>query len=537
MTAVAAEARVEPVVPRTNGMRPQGHSAVSLFVVFLLAAAALIYRPWDPAPLPVRDFSAYLPTFTSGVGAFEAWSIQMREYAGEGRFFPLTLAPLVGAWWAWDWNVVGWQWTRFLLMVAVPLVFVPVARRYGATRAGAVAGATLFVVSGAAGSAWLMPQVWDAIAVLAVLGALWHALGFAASATPTRSAIVIALHLAVAALVVETFVVAVPFVMAVLMCRRADASFGPPRLDRRIVTAVGINAAILTVLVAAPVVYVMLNAATDAYSTRYGAAGMSAGRVGDVVTAMVLPVTRTWWFPANVAFAGVLLLGWWAGRGATRAGIGWALAAPLALIGASIVVYLPWPALPGYYGYKALPGLAIILALAVSRLPNAGALPQLAGAAGLAAMLAFGALIAANSATRYRAQMVVDARAAIALAATDPAAPVVAAVPDPALSGNLGAALLRYGHARASLPVDRERDISDISCERAFDRIGEPVIVVALSSAGCAVPASAAAAPAGLWTSRFASRSPRSWMIVPDSTVAALWLPRASMNRSSFFTP
>jgi hypothetical protein len=455
----------------------------ALALVLGLVWAVYLYRPLEDSPLPPWDFAILIEVFqtaSSFLGRFAAIAIHLSR---EGRLFLLTSLGIDAHWSVFGWNTVAWQVARFIEMVPVLVLVWYVLRRLGASQLGALFGSALFIGSGAAIQVWTLPQIMYWGGGLLFLGSLTLALGYQASRNWLRRAVGIAALLVGAAYVSETFIATAPFVLAVAVCRRADGTLGMPLASRRNVVLASSIAGAMLLFVVVPALVLRASSPERAYASQYSWANVSLARLGGLVRATVLPVTRILWFPGNLAFVGLIVAGlvvaWTRGL---RAQTLWLLGLAALLPLAGIVVYLPWPVYEGYYGFQFLLGPAIAAAWALTVVDRSGLrLVRVGARVAAIIVLAYATLVARNAVRWERAARRVAVSASTALTAY-PTATALVASPSPARDGFVGDALLRYARVRGLSPLPR---VIDVACDDASvaRTDGTPTVVLTLPEA------------------------------------------------------
>lgn len=501
-------------------MRSDWWTALVL-VLPLAALAALIYRPWVPTPFPVLDFATFLEVFTSRESFWDRWTTLVEIYAAEGRTIPLSLALLAGQWSAFEWSQVGWQWSRFILMLALVLGALLLLRRFGTSWTGAWIGAALFVVAGAAAQAWTTPQVAEPLGVLFLFLASGAALGYRQARNQTIRALVVALALAAAVQVKEPFVSTVPFVMLTAAMRRSDGSWGPPRLDRPTWRVVGITAAVLLVFGLAPMLLSRRAAAVTAYAATYSLAGADLERLANSLRAVALPITRLPHFPANAVLLALALaaLATSLRRPIEASNAAWPTALAVLLLGSGIAFYLPWPAFPGYYALPYLLGVSIVVGVSITTLEIRVRGWRRVGIVILAfSAIGLGAILARNGRMEDGARRISALMAAREL--SPPNMRMLMAVEDPSSSGGLGEAYRRWAAVHGeTLPAAH-----DISCDSARALVEQPHDELIVQLPGrCGVAALDPARPHRRWDVPYDQRDWRTLRARVDTATLRVW--------------
>lgn len=452
-----------------------------LAVVAIIVLAAIIYRPWQPIPLPVIDWGGMLPVLTEQPTIPARFHGLTEMHTREGRYQPAFMAAIAITWSAFGANTVGWQWIRFAVMTGIIIACIALARRLGASIGGATAAALLLVLSGMAQQSWVVPQVPEPRGALVLVCAALIAVGYGTSGHWRARAAAIVSLLVISILYKETFIVAVPFVLALALWARKGGQWivrRPTARDFVLVAGVALAIGVVNVV---PILSVRELAEAQAYGARYDISSVSVGRLRNVLSAVFLPVTRVWWFPANIVFLAAVTVGVVLGvrrhGRSTAVAVGVLLSLPLA----GVIIYLPWYAMEGFYALAYLPALIALFALALTWLWQSEA--RMAKALGVAAcslLAAYGMLLSTNYINAYRASRVVEAGAARALAGLE-GRRLIAGVPSPANSGSFAAGL--RGYAQAAGVSDVPPGV-DVACPDAFTRVmqREPEVVVVFST-------------------------------------------------------
>jgi hypothetical protein len=337
--------------------------------------AFLLYRPDTAAPFEIVDFSETLPILTEGQGFTDRFQGLVSYYLQHGRAAFGLSAGLAARWSLFEWWTPGWQWARFLVCLGVVVLTWRLLRALGASRAGAAAGASLFVVSETAAPGWLRPALNEPFGTLVLLAASLAACQYQASTRPGRQAGLIAALVALLILTKETLAAAAFLPVALALCRGTDGWLRWPERSRRNALLVGsVGAAV--VVMAVPVLWAISQAAAQGYARQFGASdGLLSNAVFGLLPAVIpftpiAPTPRWAVLAADMAWIGVLMVGWRAvpADAVMRRHARVLLAVGLALPAARLAVYLPWPLQYPYYSIPYLLGVALLLAFAVTRL-------------------------------------------------------------------------------------------------------------------------------------------------------------------------
>jgi hypothetical protein len=452
-------------------VRPGSRTSAFAWAAGAVALALALYRPWQPRPFAVLDFSEFLPLLLGHSGFGSRLAALVRYYAIEhGRANLTSYVALAAKWSFLGPEPVRWQWARILEMLAVTGAMFAVARRFGASTFGAAAGAALFVVSRTAEDAWLRQTMGEPLGLLCILGAALVADRDGRRADRWRAPAAAALVVA-AILAKEMLVGAVPLVIVAAVARGADGRLSRPDTGPRARRfAAWIGAA--TALALGIVVWAAHRAGSVGFGTSYGASSISAGRFVALWQTIIapeagLPGLGLWLRPANLAFLAL------AGLGAAEA---WRAAADrghltaVAILGLGLpaigaALYVPWPYFNFFYGLPFLAGPALLLATGVTALQRTP-LPRLAAALGLGVLVTGAGVTSGQLAAAGMARQVVDHDVAAALSAVPGDSIIVFEpyLPQQAWQGT-GPTLVRYALALGL--ADRLPPAIDLPCGKA----------------------------------------------------------------------
>jgi hypothetical protein len=329
-------------------------------------------------------------------------------YLQHGRAAFGLSAGLAAKWSLFEWWTPGWQWTRYLVGLAVVVLSWQLLRALGANRTGAAVGSALFIVSETAAPGWLRPQVNEPFGTLLLLSVSLLACRYQASARPERFAAGIAVLLAAMIVVKETLIAATFFPLALALCRAPDGLLARPVWSpRNRMLLAWCGAALFIACV--PVIWALTQTAPDGYARQFGASGsVSSNAVFGVLPALVpfTPVSQPPGWAATVADVAWLVLlmaglrlpdGDPARKRHGRMLVLIALALPLA----RLLVYLPWPLQYPYYSIPFMLGVAIVAALGVTRLAEMRGAIRTLSLVAAAAVIVYAAASAGAQASRY----------------------------------------------------------------------------------------------------------------------------------------
>lgn len=507
-----------------TGLTRRGGSAAALLVLVMIAAA--VYVPWRQAPFEILDFPGYfkmLREAPSPVSGFRAINENM-AFQNDGRFMPGYIAAVVLKWSLLGERFVAWQLWRFAEICTAVLLTFLLARRLRATPAGALGAAMIMAFAGSTLSGYLKLQVVEPLGALLVLTAALLATNYQTTTRPRLLAALTAASLGLALWMRETFVACVPFVV-LLALSWSGQKFERPRLTRRNVELVAITLAIVG-MAALPIIAMQRAAvAAEKYSANYRLATVKIANISNIARAVFLPVTRVVWFPANLAFLGVLTVGWFlALRHGDRKAAIIRLAVLLALPITGIAVFAPWPFFNGYYGFALALGSALLLATAITSIQQyAGRFTLFAALVACLLVPLYGSMEATRVRRKMRAQSLVDDEVVRYLASNAGNSVIAGAVPntDPRRAFNsvtlLWSAYLINPEWLVGAP--------DISCVDAAHqlRTGLQLDILVVYTELCPDVAPRGARPTKIARHVFRYRSWKTFGPVVDSVRADVW--------------
>jgi hypothetical protein len=456
-------------LPSERGAARESVSAAELVLVgaALALLASMLYRSWDAMPFPVTDFGGWLVTLSSAQSSLDAFRALAMEHAREGRFNPLSMAYVAVNWAIFGDATAGWQIVRAIIMLVAAVGAYVVFRMLGARRGASLLGACLYIIADSARAVWLMPQAFEHIAGLLVIAASAVALARHRAKRTRVNSVVIAALLVCALWVREPMVAAIPFVILLALCHRAQGHFATPRIDRSALELVGIVGVTVLVLNVVPVLAVRTMAEPASYASRFGPENVSLENFRNVAFALGLPVTRTPWFPANALLLAAVVLAVLLRTPAARSyRIALVIATTLPLCAAA--VYVMWPAFPGNYGLPYLLGIAMAFSLTMGMLWRGSTIHRSIAVISAAAILGFGSLLALNDRREYAAARRLDVDMASAVSSLPTDGLLEAAIDDPARAGAFARGLRAY--AKATLGA-RDGPANDIDCAAAQARV------------------------------------------------------------------
>lgn len=442
--------------------------------------AALTYQPWVGVPFPVTDYGNWLAVLHDTGTAGAAFKELVRQHLAEGRLNPLSMAYIASNWALFGNDVVGWQWFRFALMLAVALVAYALMRRLGVQTIAAACGTALFVIADSARAAWITPQVFEPVAALCILSAGIVATRFQESAHPLRRGFALGALIVMGIWVREPIVACVTFVLLVAFMRQPSGEIAWPRVSRRNLQLLAIVGGLVVVFNALPLFAVrQLVEDSGSYASRYSLDALSFAGIRNVTFATYLPVTRVPAFPANALYGLLVAIAWAlavVSRRSNSPSAPFVLAISLPFFGA--LIYMPWPAFPGYYAFPFLFGVALLLAISIDRLTT-DARRAVRGAtfAGVAIIVGYGVLLALNDRAYYRAQRLAEMALMRAVANARAAPRLVVPVRDTLRSGHIADGYRLYASA---LGWPSPREARDVPCDRVGAELESGAIVLGI---------------------------------------------------------
>lgn len=373
-------------------------------VVLALVPVAML-RPWD-LPLPAIDFASNASATMGSASLWEAYQRLTEMVREAGRHHPLLIFWIAARLHYFGESVVLWQLSHIPVLIVLAVVIFRQLERAGASHLSLAVGVSCALLDGSVFSSLELPEIGELLGVLAIMLAIALASRLSHVRSLVRGMAAVVVASTAAALLKEPFIVVVPAVLmtAGFALRRRPAATA--RVTRRRLAALTLAVSVaIGVFGVAPALKHRFEATTATSPSRYSFAGITPARVVNVSAGMFLPVTRNPLFPANLAYVSVtLLVAAVVLRSVPRAQdrvVQIAVFASLPLFG--VLIYLPWPAFPGYYGLIGIPLQAAVIALAVD---VARAHRGAVGAAIvilLAVVIGYGMLIAFNRAATMRA--------------------------------------------------------------------------------------------------------------------------------------
>jgi hypothetical protein len=453
------------------------------------AVALFVYRPFDARPFEFLDFPEFFGILENGRTLAERTGGIVAYYEGHGRANVLAYALIAVRWSVFGRATAGWQVTRFLVMCAVVVSAYFLLRRFGTSRVGAAAGASLFVTTAAAAQGWLRLSMMEPLATLFVLLAALVCARFQRAEHWPRWLGAIAVLLIAAILTKEVIVAAIPLVALVGLCIGSDGALRVPERSRRNITLIA-TTAVASALALVPTVWALLGTKSASYAASYGTGSIEPSRVLSFALATLIPFDM---FAPNVgafiATSSYVLLGAGALIVALRAATDRrAIWIPLTISGlltlGGAVAYLPWPSFELFYTIPYLVAPALLIGLAVTAIERHAPGARWAAYVSVLCVSMYALSQAhANARRTAAAQRLVDRTAGtVAKIATVDTA--VFAVRDlhPQRWQGTGPTIARYARAVRHLTFPY---VVDAKCQAAYEKAknaGQQVLVVVLSS-------------------------------------------------------
>ena len=430
----------------------------------LLFAAWLIYQPAAPRSFDYVDFPENIKVLIDNPGLGSGFRSLMDVYVNHGRWAPITIGTLAAQWSLFEWWTAGWQLTRFGIMGACVVFAYWFARRLGLTSIGAIASASLLIVSPAAVMGWTRLSTAEPITLLFLLVACHAAIG---RRTISNS---LALGVLLLAVMWTKEIATAAFALPVLIAFAIDEN---GRLNKpswksghtSLLAAIGAAFAIG----AAPILWTLFTAPRDSFARAYAGSGFSLGDIfGGSLTAWLpfVPVSER---SASVvlvvvaAYLVILITGWrkalQSQETRTHRRFILTLAIGIPVIGG--LSYAPWPFYLLVYALPFIAAGSLLLGQSVGVPSGGGVADRVIPLAGVTIVLTFGAAQAFNESERTRALHEVFAQTVARVAVVpDIDSALVDVAPgqfDP--QGNFGPRFIRYARM-LNLPWPAVRDVS-----------------------------------------------------------------------------
>jgi len=459
--------------PQTTSEDVSG-SAVLRWTLGIVALGVLVYRPWQPIPFDITDFSELLPLLTGSDSSLGRLDAIVSYYFGHGRSYVVTSGfiwiqwELFGSW------AVGWRLFRALLFCILIWTFLRTATRFGLPLLPAGLGGSLFVLSWPAAEGWLRLTGEPLAAVFFLVG-LGIAARYHTSPLHLRTALLLALVTAAMLLTKETMIVCVPALFLVAASWRGEGGFQIPELDRRTLL-VGVTLTLTLLALALFIFLISHRSGPEAYARVYGTAPLTLSRLGSNLLAILWPfggaprvLSPLGAFASVLVLFGCLL----AIRNNPTRGLGTGLLFLLSICLLGAAVYLPWKRFEPHYPIPFLVGPAGILAIGACGLAGRSRIRAVLTTGSVLLILLPSVLHGIREASFREAERLVNWKLAEAVHAVSGPADLVFAVlglPDQAWQGR-GATLSRYadvvfGGRSSRSPIDQ-------TCRQVAGRLGE----------------------------------------------------------------
>jgi hypothetical protein len=403
--------------------------------------------------------------------------------------------------------------------MALAVVF---AVRCGATWIASAVGVGLWFVASGSHEAWFLLQIAEPsaslfVAMSAVAATFWRSaryhplVGFALSGS-----------LLLAVLSKETMIVAVPFVVGIAVCRDRYG-WASPEISRRSAVLLLTVVLMIGLVAMGPILTTRESALAGAYASRFDVREIALDRLSNAARAILLPVTRVSWFPANVLFGSVLAAGWVALFRAKSKEAAIAAMVLLCFPIGGIVLYAAWPRFPGYYAMPFALSTATLLALSLTALRWQSRLIARGALGAIVVVALYGALFAWNSAQADRSIRGTDWAAIQMMRHVPSGARLAVGVPDPEQSGDVGRNLSLYAAAIGTAPV---MPAEDVTCRDALssDRQAPGAVAVVLFSHLCGAEALRGEPPAAQSIQRHVEIDWKTLRPRRKETTVSLWI-------------
>jgi len=479
--------------PDALGVRRAPVNRAGLALLGILAAAWAIYRPEVKRPFDFVDFPETLLILQRHDGFFGQFAELTRSLLVHARLNLFVYALIAAKWSLFGWWTPGWQLTRFATMGLVVALSYVLLRRLRLSVAGALAGASVFVIAPAAVRGWIRLTSAEPVALLLLLAA-----AILAQAWPgTRRKVAVGASIAVLAVLLvwtkEVLAVGLAFPLYLLLTVRPSGELGVPRIDRSNVGVIAttVGAAGLAMI---PVLWAYLHAPAASYGHWFGSASPSAFDLLAMAVAGLVP-----FLPAGKAALGMLLVnvGFWGvllggvplafQRRQPRRHSAWLLLLAIGLPFLGAALYLPWPNFQLVYAVPFLFGGALLVAMAISALDAQGSAGRWVAAVGWCLVLTYAVPEAVTEARRVEAIQVSTSELLPRVATLTKVDSVFVAAPQAVLDqrGLFGPRLYMYAQATGQ-PWPPTRDVSCEVASRAAATSPSTVVVWSTFMCGAA---------------------------------------------------
>ena len=470
-------------LPMTRG------SGAVLALMGVIAIAWGIYRPDVRRPFDFVDFPEtllILQQHDSFVSQVAGLTTSLLAHARLNLFVYLLIA---AKWSVFGWWTPGWQLARFATMSTAVVLTYALLRRLRISVAGALAGATIYVVAPAAVRGWIRLTSAEPVVVMFVLLAALLATYYQTS----RRKVAIGAGLAVIGVVVvmtkEVVVVAYALPLYLLLTTRSTGLLSYPRIDRtnRAVLAAVVGALVVALI---PGIWVFLNAPVASYGHWFGTARPSVFDLLAMTIAGLVPFlpggSALGMLVVNAGYWGLLLAGLplTVQSGTERQHAGWLLILAIGLPLLGGVVYLPWPNFQLVYAVPFLFGEAILIGVAMTYLQKHGKTATRVAGTAWCLVLAYAIPEAVTEARRVEAIQFSTSQLLPRVAQERDVDSVFVAAPQEVLDqrGLFGPRLFMYAQATQQ-PWPSTKDVSCPEAERAGS--SSPRVVVVWSTFMC----------------------------------------------------
>jgi hypothetical protein len=355
----------------TTGRRiSRGALALGLVATII---AVLLYRPWSPRPFDTVDFSEFLHILTGEGGPWDRLRGMVQYYVGEhGRLNVVSYAALVVKWELLGDHASWWRWARVAEMLAICGGVYALFRRLDAGRFGAIAGASLFLVSRLSGEGWTRLTMGEPLGLALMLGAMLLACGWRSDPSVRRGGW-IAVLIVLSILTKESLVGLVPLVWLIGLLRDADGRLTTP-LPRAEAVRLSLWVGIPACITFGAAGLTILNAGGEGFGTLYSTSNLSFAtflegvqRPWQIHGARSAPAS--WALPGNsllllLSLGGIIAA--FRRPEAERRHLLWVAGAAVVMATAFSLLYLPWPFESLYYAMPFLIGPALLLAVGMT---------------------------------------------------------------------------------------------------------------------------------------------------------------------------
>ena len=462
--------------------------------VLLIALAALVFRPWDAAHLPLTDFGLFLSARGTSDSLFSQYSGIASYYFGEGRFCLITYLYMVLGSAAFGTWAPGWHWTYFALNVGVLLLARSLFAKMGIDRIASLIALALWATMGPTAELWIR-IAGEPVALIFFLVALHLALNYAHAEDWRRRAFLIAALAIAIVFTKELLVVLLPagWILSRVTLDDREWKWAPWSSRDTFLLSI-VSAAVLLAMI--PVAYVATHASAESYAAQYALrAPMWRSLLERLEIALVPSGARLHWLssltndPAWIVIRTLPNLLWiamilTAVLAETRRRILWPLAIGLSWVLAGVLAYLPWPSQGMFYMMPFALGTMLLAAHALSK-PLARDSKHRRAVLGIATLLLVVSSVEARSTlNQHRLRATLNAGLIDEITRRGGAATLIGAVPEP-LPGTGGWAnhIRGFGTVATGMRIGHWRDMSCADAKTAL--AVTPGAVVISSAGGC----------------------------------------------------